>query len=660
MATIEAGSAKYQSYFGSIEDDLFVSRLPPRDVLVSALADPSLDPAKIDESFPINDRIGSAGVLRKQGVTDLTLGVKYMLRAVSVPVTGAEGVVGNGMLTQYIHALDDITAPVQLASSLSPAGVSQALGQVPPGATPGQIAARAAFGVGMSALSATGPVGAAAAAIVGFAAAIFSAFKSKRRKEARTEQERQQVAYEALPPLQEPRQNVDDWYLNNVLLGLMETGSWTPIFSPRFDPTREWVGVERHGGMAFAPGERQKGETEFGTSVDVFTPTGGVGLIPGLNRITSVVQVSLDWRSSPSFTSWQETFTGSWPVTQAIVQDVGAFYVNTSRLASVAWAWVSQQNAGVDLYKVHVGRHNGPGADHLCYRWKSYCDGGLRFLVENAEDYYKLDGHPPQLSKARIRSGDPDYVLGSAIACAIGAWQCVLKGGTSSHPVYGRLSSSGYETFEMGSKPGLGPGRLHSLGCVMDPASVQATAGGRRCLVTMYDTHIRPALEVVRKRQVHYLRHSLVCAYVRRGWDAFRDDEIAELLDQVRATLLEHPDRKLVNLQDVPRDEPGVSGRPGTWREQLLASGVPKIPAVSKVKLGQSRPAGTIEPEAEPAPVVPGSTHTMPWADTRLLELDSLPGRVVTTRRTWPWLAGAGALALGTAGLIYARRGRNG
>lgn len=659
MATIEPGSPKYQSYFGSIEDDLFVSRLPPHEVLVNALADPSLDPEKIDENFSITDRIGSAGVLRKQGVTDLKLGVKYMLRAVSVPVTGTEGIPGNGMLTQFTHSLDDITAPVQLASSLSPAGVSQALGQLQPGATPAEIAARAAFGVGMSVLSAMGPVGAAAAAIVGFAAAIFSAFKSKRRKEVRDQNEREQIAYEALPPLQEPRQNVDDWYLNNVLLGLMETGSWTPIFSPRFDPSSNWVGIERNGGMAFAPGERQKGETEFGTSVDVFKPTGGVGLIPGLNRITSVVQVSLDWKYNPTYKSWEKTFSGNWPVTQALVQDVGAFYLNTSRLASVAWAWVSQQDAGVDLYKVYVGKHNGPGTDHLSYRWKSYCDSGLRFLIENAEDYYKLVGKPPQLSTARIRSGDPEYVLGSAISCAIGAWQCAIDGGTNNSPIY-RRTSFGYETFEMGTKLGLGPGRLRHLGCVMDPASVQASADGKRCLVTMYDTHIRPALETVRNRQKYFLRHSLVCAYVRRDWDAFRDDEIKELLDRMRATLLEHPDRKLVNMRDVPRDEPGVEGRPGTWREQLFASGVPKIPTVSKIKFGQNRPAGTIEPEDEPAPVVPGATYEMPFAGGREPEIDPIPGEIVTTRNPWPWLAGAGALALGTAGLIYARSTRNG
>ena len=463
MATIKPGSAKYQSYFGSITDDLFESRLPPHEVFVQALADPSLDPDKIDDKFAINNQIGSVGVLRKQGVADLQLGVKYMLKALSVPVTGSDsGTPGNGMLTQHIHALDDITAPTSLASSLSVAGVGQALGQIQPGMTPAQIAGRAAFGLGLTTLSAMGPVGAAAAAIVGFAAAMFSAFRSKRRKEAKSEDERMQAAYEALPPLMEPRQNVDDWYLNNVLLGLLETGSWTSIFSPRFDPGAEWVGLERHGGMAFAPGAEVNGENEFGRKNRVFKPTGGVGLIPGLNRITSVVQVSLDWKNSPGFLSWQKTFQGTWPVTQAIVQDVGTFYVNTTRLASVAWAWVSQQDAGLDLYKVHVGKHNGPGTDHLSYKWREYCASGLRFLVLNADDYYKLEGNPPTLSYARVRSSNPQYVLGSAISCAIGAWRCMQDGGTTYKPKY-RLTDFPAETFEMGTKLGLGPGRLR--GC---------------------------------------------------------------------------------------------------------------------------------------------------------------------------------------------------
>ncbi|MCA9716408.1 MAG: hypothetical protein KC468_17180, partial [Myxococcales bacterium] len=146
MAVIEPGSSRFSAYFGSIQDKKFESRLPPYDVLQQSLADPSLDPTKIDEAFAINEQIGSAGILRKQGVADLQLGSKFMLRALSVPVSGVDGVPGNGMPSHLIQAVGDITAPVQLATSLSLDGVTDALGLLQPGQDPGKTAARAAFG----------------------------------------------------------------------------------------------------------------------------------------------------------------------------------------------------------------------------------------------------------------------------------------------------------------------------------------------------------------------------------------------------------------------------------------------------------------------------------------------------------------------------------
>ncbi|MCB9652525.1 MAG: hypothetical protein H6729_00135 [Deltaproteobacteria bacterium] len=663
MTTIEPGTTKYDRLFGPIANLKFESRQPTHDVLVAALSDPSVDPNKIDEAFAINDKIGSSGILRRQGVEDLQFGSKFMVRSLAVPVTGGEATLGNGMPSHLIHALDDVCAPVQLASSLSTDGVNQALGVIT-SADPGAAAARAAFGLGMTVLSSMGPIGAAAAAIVGFAAAIFSAFRSKKVKEAKSEEARRQAAYEALPPLQEERHQVevDDWYINAVLLNILESGSWTPIFSPRFDPNAEWVGVSRFGGYALAPGKTLSDTDDFGNRTNVFSPTGGVGFIPGLNRITSVVQVSLDWQSN-AFKAWHETLSGKWPITQALVRDVGSFYTNTSRLAAVAWSWVSQQDGGLDLYKVNVGRHNGPGTDHLHYKWKAYCESGLRFLTDNADDWVKILGEPPniRLSTKRLRSDNPQYVFGSAIGCAVGAWRCIVKGGTTYHPVYSHLTSGGYETFEMGEKPGLGPGRLRDLGCVMDVPSTRAMSeDGKSCLITMYDTDIRPTLEQLRKRQFHYLRHSLVSAYVRRSWDAFKDDELHTRLLETRMRLLEHPDRKLINLRDVPRDEPGVPGKPGSWREQLLAAGVPKIPTLSRIKSGQQRPAGTIEPGEDPPPTVPGANHAMPFGGF-VQEPDD--GASNTSPQggalRWKQIAGVGAtLAVGAGSVLALSRYR--
>ncbi len=649
MATIEPGTPKYESYFGSIQDKKFESRLPPYDVIQDALADPSLDPTKIDEAFAINDEIGSAGILRKQGVADLQLGSKFMLRALTVPVSGIEGAAGNGLPSHLIQAVSDVTAPVQLATSLSIDGVNDALGLLKPGQNPGQAAGRAAFGLGMTVLSAMGPIGAAAAAIVGFAAAIFSAFRSARIKEAKDEEARRRAAYERLPPLQEQKTNVDDWYVDSVLLSILETGNWTSIFSPRFDWNSEWVGVPRFGGYALAPGSSLSHKDEFGFDTRLFEPAGGIGFVPGFNRITSVVQVSVDWMS-PDYQYWQMNYGGYYPIMQGLVQDVGSFYVNTARLASVAWSWVANQDAGLDLYKVHVGTHSGAG-DHLMSRWRKYCESGIRFLTQNAQAW-----HSPDEYAARIRSGDPAYMMGSAIGCAVGAWRCRVEGGTSNHPVYSHLSSGGYETFEIGVKTGLGPGRRDEWGCVMNPASASATSeDGVTCLFSIYDLRIRFVLEELRKRQIHFLRSSLVCAYVRSSWDAFKDDALKQLLLRLRSKLLEHPDRKLVNLRDVPHDEPGVPHRDGTWREQLLAAGVPRIPTVSKIKLNQQHPAGTIEPTEEPAPTVPGTDAAMPFAGFTEPEEPSEPAQATNSAsKTWRNLAVGGGAVLAAAGLTAA------
>ena len=659
MAVIEPGSSRFSAYFGSIQDKKFESRLPPYDVLQQSLADPSLDPTKIDEAFAINEQIGSAGILRKQGVADLQLGSKFMLRALSVPVSGVDGVPGNGMPSHLIQAVGDITAPVQLATSLSLDGVTDALGLLQPGQDPGKTAARAAFGIGMTVLSAMGPIGAAASAIIGFAAAIFSAFKSKSIREAKDEEARRRAAYEALPPLQEQKTNVDDWYVDSVLLSVMETGSWTPIFSPRFDWNREWVAVPRNGGYAIAPGSVLSIKDDFGYETRIFEPAGGIGFVPGFNRITSVVQVSVDWMS-PAYKHMQENFSGYYPIMQSGVQDVGSFYVNTSRLAAVAWSWVSKQDAGLDLFKVHVGTHDGPG-DHLMSRWRKYCEAGVRFLTSNASAWYS-----PEEYTARIRSGDPGYMMGSAIGCAIGAWRCNIEGGTNNHPIYSHLTSGGFDTFDIGVKPGLGPGRRDEWGCVMNPASTVATSkDGVSCLFTIYDLKIRSVLEELRKRQIYYLRHSLVSAYVRASWDAFKDPDLKDLLLNLRSKLLEHPDRKLVNLRDVPTQEPGVPGREGTWRDQLIASGVPRIPMVTKIKLGQQHPAGTIEPTDEPPPDVPGVDSAMPFGGFSVAQEPNEPpvDTSPAPSKAWRRIAIGGGAVLAAAGLAAAgmrRRSRGG
>ena len=101
-------------------------------------------------------------------------------------------------------------------------------------------------------------------------------------------------AFELMPPLQQPGSDTDEWYVKTKIFPALQTGSWTRLFAPRFNPRQEWVGAPRNGGYAFAPGERSGTKDEFGVDTAVFEGNDNVGFLPGFNRITSVIQVSLD------------------------------------------------------------------------------------------------------------------------------------------------------------------------------------------------------------------------------------------------------------------------------------------------------------------------------------------------------------------------------
>jgi hypothetical protein len=248
----------------------------------------------------------------------------------------------------------------------------------------------AAFGGGMQALGAIGPIGKVIAAVIGFAVAIAQTVKARKAAEKEGLEAMRRAVFARMPPMQQPSTFTDDFLIRDKLLPGLQGGDWTDIFSPRFESdTGEWVGIKRRYGYAFAPGRKTHGKDEVGEDADVFDPGVGLGIIPGMDQLTSVVQVSLDPTSS-AVKAWQANKTLHWPVQADHVVDVGQFYVNTGRLGSVAWAWATQQDQSLDLYKLYVGKHGGPGKNHLHARWKKYCEGGIQFLLDNAKAW--VDG----------------------------------------------------------------------------------------------------------------------------------------------------------------------------------------------------------------------------------------------------------------------------
>ncbi|MBK8262657.1 MAG: hypothetical protein IPK80_15150 [Nannocystis sp.] len=610
---IEVGSQRYKEIFGARDflTQPFQSRLPPHRLLVEALADPSKSITAIDTLLA---DANPNGVLHSAGLQDIHLGTQVLMHArVAASRIGGQLVLpGNGLSSNLADGLVDVMKNFKIPSRASDADVQAFL-------------IEASFAVGMKALGAIGPVGKIAAAVIGFAREIIQLIKQRRLIKEDDAQRREALAYAKLPPLQEPDTQVDAWYVDQVLRPLMEGPSWTPIFSPRFD-SDSWVGIERNGGFAFAPGRDENGVDDFGRARRVFTASGGIGFIPGLDQIASVVQVAHDREILKRWSG------GSWPIHPQMVTDVGKFFVNTGRLAAVAWAWATEVDASPDLYKLHLGA--------LHERWKRYCDGGRRYLLDNAKDWRE------NLGKGRVLSDDRRYLAGSAIGCAIGAWRCLPKDNGYS------LLSAGVRGDELRG-PGLG---RQVLGCVMDPPAMDAYASGQACFTTIYEERIQKVLDEALRRQRYFLRHSLVSAYVRADFDAFRDVKIRDALLGARKILLEHPDRMLVELADVAGDEPGVpTGDGKLWKDQLRARGVKeKHPLMGGAGRLADRPPGTLVPPREPPPKVPIYEGPLPWGEL---------AEPAPTGSLSPWhIAGltAGGLLLGGGAFALARRARKG
>lgn len=609
---IDANSDEYKKLFGHRDFTReFTSRLPPREAMLACMVDPSNCTDAISS-------ITGTNVLYSAGVEDFQWGVQHMVHALAVKLAGSTPGASTGMLRHLQAPLALVMQNVKIANAIAELDVEKLL-------------LDAGFGAGMKGLSALGPVGKVIAAVVGLGKMIYDIVRTRQQIKAENAKERERLAFERMPPLQQVSEETDTYYVNTVVLPLMQGGHWTPLFAPRFSPTSEWVGLERNGGFAFAPGTTLQREDEFGRATQVFKASGGVGLIPGFDEITSVIQVALPY-DHPSIQLWRNDPTRNWPIKPQYVTDVGRYYVNTGRLASVAWSWATEQDATPNLYKIFVGKPNGPGSQHLHYQWSNYCAGALRYLNEKTGVWKHLTDK------------NLEYVYGSGISCSMATWQCKLEGGTTYHPIYSRISP-GLPRDEMNIARS-----LKRQGCVMDTGYLRGAAGGRACLVSLYDSHIRETLEAVRRRQVHFLRHSLVCAYVREAWDAFLDDELRELLRSLRSTLLRHPDRHLVELDDVPEDEP-FNG--GDWKTQLIKAGVKSKPPVP---LGLDRAAlpGKIEPIDVLPPKVPPNDKPMPFGELATSPRPRRPGDGdaqgdgTSSRRTR--LLGL-ASALGTAGI---------
>jgi hypothetical protein len=579
---IDAGTERFAALFGHhpFQTTQFSSRMPPYETLVRCLVDPSICQAGKN---PI-DQIESAMQLFADQTADIVLGTQYMVYKNVVRQVGDIFGATTGMLKQYQPQIDLLMKSVQVGRSLLESDIEDVL-------------VEAGFGIAMKALGAAGWVGKIVAAVIGLGRMIYDVISQRKKIHEQEAAQREARAWALMPPLQEPSADTDSYMANKDVIERMSTGSWTRIFAPRFDPDLEWVGVERRTGFAFAPGATEPGKDLFGRPTQAFVPSNGVGLVPGFDFITSVIQVSLPF-DDPEIKKWKADRSYSWPLRPRMVRDVGSYYANSGRLAAVAWAWATDNDASPDLYKIDVGTPTSNRTECLHWQWKRYYQMGFKYLRERVTDPNNLMGD------------DLEYLYGAALACGLGAWQCKYNEelSTTYHPRFLRLDpklTRGLPREEMNNAISLEP-----YGCTMRPKWIKGMAEGNFCLVSLYDTHIRETLEKVRARQVHFLRHSLVCAYVRAGWDTFKDPDLRDLLWKMRATLLKHPDRQFVNMEDVPENETMPNG--DDWRKALIKAGAGKNAGPFQLK---GRAPGTIEPTDDEPPRVPSSLDRMPFAD---------------------------------------------
>lgn len=640
-------STEWREMFGHLPEK-FESRLPSHQVYTDALTDPSLSPEAV-----MGSEYGTAmaDVLNSQGIRDMAFGTQQMLRTLTTVADIGQlptlSEASNGMVSDLRAELAGACTVPAYGLQIGAAAVDGLLKNTGSGNV-GQKVASAVIAASMTALSSMGPWGMAAAAIVGFAAAIAKAITKRKEWASLEREERIKKAYELAPPLQQEGSDSDEWYVDAVLLPSMQRGHWTHLFAPRFNPRGEWVGVERQGGMAFAPGGSTSAEDQYGNRTTFFSPTGGIGFMPGFNKIASVLQVSLD-PIGPKVAGWYEK-RGFWPVNKAMVRDVGDFYVNTNRLCAIVWSWVANRPHSQHLYKVNVGTPESDDENCLHYQWKNWCDGGLDYLVQNMEGWYNSgDG---EIQNGRVMDPDnPEFMIGSAIGCQIGAWSCYKKSGGGYHQYF----PFGYPTDQMGKSQGA------VLGCIVNPQLSIIKAGGRPCVTTLYEVQMKGTLKRVRARQWWNLSHSLSCAYVRRDWDAFLDRDLQDRLDEHRLLLLKHPARFRVRLSDVPDHERLGREDSRDWKTALIASGV------KENKWGPTglarRPPPLVEPK-EPEPEVGGFDAKMPFSAPpsqpveATIDFGAL-NRALRQRRNQRIIAGSAAVAaLGLAAVMIERWNR--
>lgn len=582
MVAITKNSELYDKIFKNISlDSKFESNFPTYQEIADGFLDPSTKGLRLQQNRLNGDQASDISIASKFLSKDLILNTGSSA-PINFPSTLIDGLFNVVQSAEVDVALTDFQITDKVMSNVPSYQFDK------PKGIPGLV-----IGAALLTLTVTQPlVGLIASAIVGIATGIAKAIEKRKEKLDAAKEAHLAELYATFAPLQVGGSESDS-ALVQELRSIFRTNDWTNVYSPRFKG--EWRGIERIGGFAFAPGSVLTDSSKYAADVgEKFEVTGGMGVIPGTDIVTSVIQVGLpyDAKGGDIFRRYMKkegpnnaygpdprTLKNAW----SLVQDVGTYFPSTGRLAA-AWWTISLKEGNWYKFRIDTTR--------LHKEWANYCESGLNFIRQKCYKWTRGD-----------LDGDYEAFFGSAIYYAIGAWAGRVNGGTTMHPNYEKLAKPiGYTRNELTKKNlyrhGLGVNSSNS-GAFLPLEAITDQKGNfyannwwcDSCLGSIYDRgyEIKAKLNDLRNRQEWDLYKTLSSAYCSQFDAAFVGDENIKLLNLLlsqRKILLTHSDRKKIIMDDVLEDEPGLQGikNSQSWRQQLLDAGVPLVqPKSSKI-----------------------------------------------------------------------------
>lgn len=630
MVALLEGSPELAKIFGTATFDKFESEFPPYSVVQSAVNDPSV---RRDAG------LDNAGAMMGMLCKDLQSGSRAMVWKLAVTTGDFVGNQGINLPSRLMPGLEALVASVNIPGSLTAAEVTNVVLATAKDPKQGaKLAGKVALGIALTAIGTAVPlVGAIGAAVVAFVGALIGLLKAGKTGNPLTDPALRNELYRRFPPLQTQDGDLDTQLVNKALLTRLVSQDWTGIYLPRF--TGSWLGLERGGGFAFARGNPGIPSKNFNEEIQTFVPSlDGLGVLPGTNQCTSVLQISLD----PAGNEMAEFFAyaGKDPREQKgaadRIVDTGGFYLALGRLAGLAWDWATKPDSPYQYRLDAVRMHKA---------WKEHCDSGIQFIKDIVFPWWGIN-----LEGSKIRgAANLEGFYGSAVYAAIGSWGCALAGGTTNYPIFAPwMGTLGFPADALADNPvDLYPGSQQS-GAFL-PIQNPPTSAFQACMSTIYDRtpNIRGTLDALQQQQRFALKHSLVSAYVRHDDAAFAGDlALQDLLGKQRAMLLQHEDRKFIDMRDV---SPTEVWNGENWRDALLAAGVPKKPSVLAsfgLKISKTDEPRPEVPGVQPGPPVPWEQR--PLRRPRPASSSSAPAIVGAT----------GAAILGAAWLWRIRQRR--